>query len=76
MRLPTRAVQQNLQAQIEKYKKDVEPLNVFPMLSAGVAYNFNLGFAITKNETTTPRSAVSSVVEQRCCVAPFHPKVL
>jgi hypothetical protein len=37
------AVQQNLQAQVEKYKKDVEPLKVFPILSVGVTYNINLG---------------------------------
>lgn len=33
-------IQSNLQAQIAKYKKDVEPLKVFPIVSAGVAYSF------------------------------------
>ena len=35
-------IQQNLQAQIGKYKKDVDPFKVFPILSFGVAYNFNI----------------------------------
>lgn len=36
-------IQSNLQAQIAKYKKDVEPLSVYPILSVGVAYNFAIG---------------------------------
>ena len=35
-------IQNNLQAQIAKYKKDVSPLSVYPILSFGVAYNFKL----------------------------------
>lgn len=35
-------VQQNLNAQIDKYKKDVDALKVFPILSVGVSYNFNI----------------------------------
>jgi hypothetical protein len=35
-------VQNNLQAQIAKYKKDVSALSVYPILSFGVAYNFTL----------------------------------
>ncbi len=36
------SVQANLQAQIQKYKNDIRPLQYFPILSFGVAYNFNL----------------------------------
>jgi hypothetical protein len=36
-------IQSNLQAQIAKYKKDVQPLSVYPILSFGVGYNFNIG---------------------------------
>ena len=35
-------VQANLQAQIQKYKSDISPLQYFPIVSFGVAYNFNL----------------------------------
>jgi hypothetical protein len=35
-------IQSNLQAQIDKYQKDLEPLKVFPVLSIGISYNFNL----------------------------------
>ena len=35
-------VQANLQAQIQKYKNDISPLQYFPIVSFGVAYNFNL----------------------------------
>lgn len=35
-------VQSNLQAQIDKYKKDLDPLKVFPILSTGIAYSFNI----------------------------------
>jgi hypothetical protein len=35
-------VQANLQAQIQKYKNDVSTFQYFPILSFGVAYNFNL----------------------------------
>lgn len=37
------SIQDNLQAQIAKYKKDVSALSVYPILSFGVAYNFNIG---------------------------------
>lgn len=37
------SVQHNLQAQIDKYKRDVDALKVFPILSIGVSYNFNIG---------------------------------
>ena len=35
-------VQANLQRQIDKYKNDLDALKVFPILSTGVSYNFNL----------------------------------
>lgn len=35
-------VQANLAAQIQKYKNDVRALQYFPIVSFGVAYNFNL----------------------------------
>ncbi len=35
-------VQANLQAQIQKYKSDLSPFQYYPILSFGVAYNFNL----------------------------------
>ena len=35
-------VQANLQAQIQKYKNDISPFRYFPIVSLGVAYNFNL----------------------------------
>lgn len=35
-------VQANLQAQIQKYKSDINPLQYYPIVSFGVAYNFNL----------------------------------
>ena len=35
-------VQANLQAQIQKYENDIRPFQYFPILSFGVAYNFNL----------------------------------
>jgi len=34
--------QQNLSAQIAKYKSDLNPLQVYPILSFGVGYNFNI----------------------------------
>ena len=36
-------IQSDLTAQVAKYKKDVSPLSVYPILSFGVAYNFNIG---------------------------------
>jgi hypothetical protein len=35
-------VQANLQAQIAKYKNDLDPLKTFPIFSFGVAYNFHI----------------------------------
>lgn len=35
-------VQSNLQAQIAKYKNDVDPFRYYPILSFGVAYNFRI----------------------------------
>lgn len=35
-------VQSNLQAQLEKYDKDVNPLKTFPILGGAVVYNFNI----------------------------------
>jgi hypothetical protein len=35
-------VQQNLQAQIQQYKGDLDPLKTFPIVSFGVAYNFHV----------------------------------
>jgi hypothetical protein len=35
-------VQANLQAQIAKYKSDLDPLKTFPIVSFGVAYNFRI----------------------------------
>ena len=35
-------LQSNLQKQIDKYKKDVDVLKVFPILSTGVSYNFSI----------------------------------
>jgi hypothetical protein len=35
-------VQANLQAQIQKYKDDINPFQYYPIVSVGVAYNFNL----------------------------------
>jgi hypothetical protein len=35
-------VQSNLRAQIVKYKNDLDPLKTFPIVSAGVSYNFHL----------------------------------
>jgi hypothetical protein len=35
-------VQANLQAQVNKYKSDLDPLKTFPIISFGVAYSFNL----------------------------------
>jgi len=35
-------VQTNLQAQVAKYKNDLDPLKTFPIISFGVAYSFNL----------------------------------
>lgn len=37
------SIQDNLQAQIAKYKKDVSGLSVYPILSFGVSYSFNVG---------------------------------
>jgi hypothetical protein len=36
-------IQNNLQAQIAKYRKDVDPLKVYPILSFGVSYSFKIG---------------------------------
>jgi hypothetical protein len=33
-------IQSNLNAQISKYRKDLDPLKVYPILSFGVSYNF------------------------------------
>jgi hypothetical protein len=35
-------VQSNLQAQVAKYKKDLEPLQTYPIVSFGVAYSFSI----------------------------------
>jgi hypothetical protein len=35
-------VHSNLQAQIAKYKNDLDPLKTYPIVSAGVSYNFHL----------------------------------
>lgn len=35
-------VQSNLQAEVAKYKKDLEPLKVYPIISFGVAYSFRV----------------------------------
>jgi hypothetical protein len=35
-------VQANLQAQIAKYKSDLDPLKTYPIISAGVAYSFHV----------------------------------
>jgi hypothetical protein len=35
-------VNANLQAQIAKYKKDLDPLRYYPILSFGVSYNFKI----------------------------------
>jgi len=35
-------VQQNLQAQIQQYRGDLDPLKTFPIVSFGVAYNFHV----------------------------------
>jgi hypothetical protein len=35
-------LQSDLQAQIAKYKKDLEPLKTYPILSGGVAYSFRI----------------------------------
>ena len=35
-------VQANLQAQIQKYRNNINPLQYFPIVSFGIAYNFNL----------------------------------
>ncbi|HZP05761.1 MAG TPA: hypothetical protein VFB43_12750 [Terracidiphilus sp.] len=36
------SVQANLQAQITKYKSDLDPLKTYPIISGGVAYSFHL----------------------------------
>lgn len=36
------SLQQNLNAQVDKYRSDVNALTVFPILSVGVSYNFNI----------------------------------
>jgi hypothetical protein len=36
------SVQSNLQAQVAKYKNDLNPLKTYPIVSGGVAYCFNL----------------------------------
>jgi len=35
-------VQTNLQAQVAKYTKDLNPLKTYPILSFGVAYSFRV----------------------------------
>jgi hypothetical protein len=35
-------VQTNLQAQVAKYTKDLNPLRTYPILSTGVAYSFRV----------------------------------
>jgi hypothetical protein len=35
-------VQSNLQAQIVKFKNDLNPLKVYPIFSVGVGYNFKI----------------------------------
>jgi hypothetical protein len=35
-------VQANLQDQINKYKNDVNAIRIFPILSTGVSYSFNI----------------------------------
>lgn len=35
-------LQSDLQAQIAKYKKDLEPLRTYPILSGGIAYSFRI----------------------------------
>lgn len=35
-------VQANLQAQVQKYKNDISPFQYYPIVSVGVAYNFDL----------------------------------
>jgi len=35
-------VQANLQAQVAKYKNDLDPLKTYPIVSFGVAYNFRI----------------------------------
>jgi hypothetical protein len=34
-------LQSNLNAQIDKYKKDIDVLSIYPILSVGVSYSFN-----------------------------------
>lgn len=36
------AAQTNINSQISKYQSDLNPLRVYPILSFGVTYNFNL----------------------------------
>ncbi len=36
-------VQANLQAQIAKYRSDLDPLKTYPIISGGVAYSFHVG---------------------------------
>lgn len=36
------SVQANLQAQVAKYRKDLEPLKTYPIVSGGVAYSFRI----------------------------------
>jgi len=36
------SVQTNLQAQVAKYKSDLDPLKTYPIFSVGVAYNFKV----------------------------------
>ena len=36
------SVQADLQAQNAKYRKDLQPLRFFPILSTGISYNFNI----------------------------------
>jgi ubiquinone biosynthesis protein Coq4 len=36
------SVQSNLQAQIAKYKSDLDPLKTYPIASFGVAYSFHV----------------------------------
>jgi hypothetical protein len=36
-------IQQNIAAQVAKYRNDIAPLKTYPIASFGVAYNFNIG---------------------------------
>ncbi|MGB7744162.1 MAG: hypothetical protein WBL41_15455, partial [Terracidiphilus sp.] len=36
------SAQANLNSQVSKYQSDLNPLKVWPILSIGVSYNFNI----------------------------------